>query len=194
MDNKTNTNAGMGLGIAGLVLGILSVPLGVMKCTFATGLVFGILGITLSAVGLSQARKANAPTGMIIAALIVSIIGTSFAFIKLTSSATKFKIVTDNWRDNIEIIDEHSDEFEEGFEEAFGEGFESEFGEDMEETLQDLEDDMNDELDQIEEDIDAAFNNLNDDEKARKLGKAAGKAMKEFVRELKDTTKTESEE
>ena len=191
MDNNTNTNAGMGLGIAGLVLGILSVPLGIMKCTFATGLVFGILGITLSAVGLTQARKANAPTGMIIAALIVSIIGTSFAFIKLTSSAAKFKIVTDGWRDKIEIMDEHSEDFEEGFEEAFGEGFENEFGEDMEETLEGLENELNEELNNLDDEIEKALKDLDDDEKARKLGKATGKAVKEFVNELKDTTDTD---
>jgi hypothetical protein len=31
---------------------------------------------------------------------------------------------------------------------------------------------------------------LTDDEKAAKMGKAAGKAMKEFVKELEDTTDT----
>ena len=95
MDKINNSNAGMGLGIAGLVLGILSVPLGIMPCTFATGLVFGILGITMSALGLSQARKAKAQTGLIIAALIVSIIGTGFAFVKLTSSVSKLKNFTE---------------------------------------------------------------------------------------------------
>ncbi|MGD2035833.1 MAG: DUF4190 domain-containing protein, partial [Bacteroidales bacterium] len=178
MNNTSNSNAGMGLGIAGLVLGILSVPLGLMKCTFATGLVFGILGITLSAIGLSQARKANSPTGMIIAALIVSIIGTCFAFIKLTTSIAKFNVVTDKWRDHIEIIDEQSDEFEEGFDE--------EFDDDMEETLEELEEDLDVETEEsihIEIDLDETMKGLSDEEKARKLGKATGKAVKEFVRE-----------
>ncbi len=187
MDNTTNSNAGMGLGIAGLVLGILSIPLGIMKCTFATGLVFGILGITLSAVGLSQARKANAQTGMIIAALIVSIIGTSFAFIKLTSSVTKLKILSDGWKDNIEIIDEQSKEFEKGFEEEF----EKEFEENMEETLEDLEDDLNEELEIAGQEIEINLEGMSDEEKARKLGKATGKAVKVFVDELKDTTDLE---
>jgi len=180
MDNTTNSNAGMGLGIAGLVLGILSIPMGIMKCTFATGLVFGILGITLSAVGLSQAKKANAQTGMIIAALIVSIIGTSFAFIKLTSSVTKLKILSDGWKENIEIIDEQSNEFEEGFEE--------EFEENMEETLEDLENDLNEELESLDQEIEINLEGMSDEEKARKLGKATGKAFRVFVDELKDTT------
>ena len=73
MNETKNPSAGMGLGIAGLVLGIISIPFGIMGCTFILALVMGILGITLSAVGYSQARQANAQTGLIIAALIISI-------------------------------------------------------------------------------------------------------------------------
>lgn len=190
MEEKTNSNAGMGLGIAGLVLGILSVPLGIMTCTFAAGLIFGILGITLSAVGLSQARKAKDQTGLIIAALIVSIIGTSFALIKLTSSVTRLKSLTDGIKYKIDFFEEHSTGFEEGFEDAFEEGFEGDF-DNMEETLEELEDELNQEFENLDEDIEKAFEDLDDDEKARKLGKAAGVALKEFVNELKDTTDVE---
>jgi len=74
------TNAGQGLGIAGLVMGILAIPLGLIPCTFFIALVFGSMGIVLSAIALSQANRSNGPRGLIIAALVCSILGFSFAF------------------------------------------------------------------------------------------------------------------
>ncbi|MBN1598171.1 MAG: DUF4190 domain-containing protein [Bacteroidales bacterium] len=181
MEDRNKSNAGMGLGIAGLVLGILSVPFGIMGCTFATGMVLGILGITLSSVGLSQARKANSQTGLIIAALVISIVGTSFAFIRMTTTVTKSKEGFEILRHKFKNFEEHSDDFEE----AFKEGYESEINEDMEETLEDLEEDID-----IEINIDEALEGLTDEEKARRLGKAAGKALKGFSEGLKDTTES----
>jgi hypothetical protein len=77
---EQNTNAGQGLGIAGLVMGVLAIPLGIIPCTFFIALVFGAMGIVLSAIALSQANRGNGPRGLIIAALICSILGFSFAF------------------------------------------------------------------------------------------------------------------
>ncbi len=64
-------NTGLGLGIAGLVLGIVALPLALIGCTSIAGLVLGILGVALSTVGYSQARKASASTSLIMAALII---------------------------------------------------------------------------------------------------------------------------
>ena len=77
---EQNTNAGQGLGIAGLVLGVLAIPLGLIPCTFFIALVFGAVGIVLSAIALSQANRGKGPRGLIIAALVCSILGFSFAF------------------------------------------------------------------------------------------------------------------
>jgi hypothetical protein len=77
---EQNTNAGQGLGIAGLVMGVLAIPLGLIPCTFFIALVFGAMGIVLSAIALSQANRGNGPKGLIIAALVCSILGFSFAF------------------------------------------------------------------------------------------------------------------
>jgi hypothetical protein len=73
------STAGQGLGIAGLVLGILAIPMGIFPCTFYIGIIFGIIGIVLSVVALSQANRGYGPRNLIIAALICSIIGLSFA-------------------------------------------------------------------------------------------------------------------
>ncbi len=74
MDEPKST-AGQGLGIAGLVLGILAIPLGIIPCTFYLGILFGIIGIVLSLVALSQANRGAGPKGLIVAALVCSIVG-----------------------------------------------------------------------------------------------------------------------
>lgn len=73
------STAGQGLGIAGLVMGILAIPMGIIPCTFYIGILFGIIGIVLSLVALSQANRGYGPRNLIIAALICSIVGLVFA-------------------------------------------------------------------------------------------------------------------
>jgi hypothetical protein len=76
---EPKSTAGQGLGIAGLVLGILAIPVGIFPCTFFIGILFGIIGIVLSLVALSQANRGAGPRGLIIAALVCSIVGLTFA-------------------------------------------------------------------------------------------------------------------
>jgi hypothetical protein len=76
---EQRSNAGQGLGIAGLVLGIMAIPLGIIPCTFYLGILFGIVGLVLSIVALTQAHRGYGPKGLIIAAMICSVIGFSFA-------------------------------------------------------------------------------------------------------------------
>ncbi len=77
--NEQNSTAGQGLGVAGLIMGIIAIPLGLIPCTFLVALVFGIVGIVLSSIALSQANRYNSPKGIIIAALVCSVLGFSFA-------------------------------------------------------------------------------------------------------------------
>jgi hypothetical protein len=76
---EPKSTAGQGLGISGLVLGILAIPLGIFPCTFFIGILFGIVGIVLSLVALSQANRGSGPKSLIIAALVCSIVGLTFA-------------------------------------------------------------------------------------------------------------------
>lgn len=78
---EPKSTAGQGLGVAGLVMGILAIPLGIFPCTFFIGILFGIIGIILSLVALSQANRGAGPKAMIIAALVCSIVGLTFASI-----------------------------------------------------------------------------------------------------------------
>lgn len=77
-ENKTS-NAGQGLGIAGLVLGIIALIISFIPCLGMYALIPGVIAIVLSAIGFSQASKVNAKKGLLIAALIISIVGTSIA-------------------------------------------------------------------------------------------------------------------
>ncbi len=182
--DQEKTTAGQGLGIAGLIFGILAIPLGIIPCTFIFGLVFGIIGIVFAAVGYTQAKKANGPEGLAIGALSVSIVGTCFALFWTLAIVSKQNFRWLNLQQNLHHIDKsvkHTEDLEKAFEN---------FGDEMEDVLKDLE-----EKDSIDStltiDLDESLKGLTDEEKARKLGKAAGKAVKEFVKEIQDTTKTE---
>jgi hypothetical protein len=96
------STAGQGLGIAGLVLGILAIPMGIIPCTFYIGIIFGIIGLVLSLVALSQANRGYGSKTLIIAALICSIVGLSFASVwGFTLSRGGARVVKEIIRDGI---------------------------------------------------------------------------------------------
>lgn len=79
MDDQRRSNAGQGLGVAGFVVGLIALILSFIPCLGMYALVPGIIALILSAVAFSQASSANAPRGLIIAALIISVLGSSIA-------------------------------------------------------------------------------------------------------------------
>jgi hypothetical protein len=96
------STAGQGLGVAGLVLGILAIPMGIIPCTFYIGIIFGIIGLVLSLVALSQANRGHGPRNLIIAALICSIVGLTFASVwGFTLSRNGAKFIKEVIRDGI---------------------------------------------------------------------------------------------
>jgi hypothetical protein len=184
MEEQEKSSYGQGLGIAGLILGILAIPLGIIPCTFLFGLVCGVTGIIFGAVAYSQARKANGPVNLATGALAVSIVGTCIALIW-----TLLVVSTPNFRwMNIQHKLDHIDKAVKKTENV-DKAIES-FDEEMEDILEDLEekDSLNVHLDI---NLDESLKGLSDEEKARKLGKAVGKAVKEFIKEVKDTVKKE---
>ncbi len=191
-NNYIKPNNGLGLGIAGLVLGIVAIFMALIPCVSMLGLVLGILGVALSTVGYSQAKKVNTQHNLIMAALVVSIIGTGFSILKLTDSIVKLnRFPWENIGAHIEKnIEKNSDDFGKAFEEEF----EKELGGSLEDVLKNLEDDLDDlddSLDDLNKEMEDSFNKLTDEEKARKLGKAAGRALKGFMGELADSAKIE---
>lgn len=124
MEEIRNKNAGQGLGIAGLVLGIIALIISFIPCLGMYALVPGIVAVILSAVGYSQASKENAKKGLITAALVISIIGTSIA-------AWQFYI----FRNAPSKIEEFGKEFQKALEEELDD---EDLG-DLEEAMEQLE-------------------------------------------------------
>lgn len=137
---EQKTTAGQGLGITGLILGILAIPLALLGCTFALALFLGAAGVVLSAIGLHQANTANGTKGLPISGLTVSIVGLCIALMwGLFFTSAVFK--GGNLFKYSPFWEHVSKEVEENIEDAFDD-IEEEFdkiGEDLEDVLEDLE-------------------------------------------------------
>jgi len=182
MEEQKST-AGQGLGIAGLVLGIIALILSFIPCIGWVAIIPGFIAIALCIVGLTQANKANGAKGLIIAALVISILGTSIALLQgifFAGVATEGS----KWKNKIEKI---SKDFGDEFEEEFGEELEK-ATEEVEEALEEVGEDLEDALEKLEEGMEDTLEELSDEEKAKRLGRATGKALKEFVKEVQDTS------
>ena len=135
--SEQSSPTGQGLGIAGLILGILAIPFAIIPCTIIVALLFGITGIILSSIALSQANKTNASKGLIIAALVCSILGTTIASLWGATMGKGSKIFRKIMKE------EFKEEFGQEFEKAF-----KDFGDDMEEVLEDLEEELEKDLEE----------------------------------------------
>ncbi|NQT58414.1 MAG: hypothetical protein HQ557_05475 [Bacteroidetes bacterium] len=181
---EQKTSAGQGLGVAGLVIGILAAILALIPCIGWIAIIPGVIALALTLVAFSQANKGNGSKGVIIGALVVSIIAISIGIIQIIFFAA---VATEggNIKNKIEKVAK-----------KFENEFEGEYGKDIEEAVDDAFEDVGKSMEKIGEDLEETMerleedSDLTDEEKAAKLGKAAGKAMKEFVKELEDTTDT----
>jgi uncharacterized membrane protein YgaE (UPF0421/DUF939 family) len=150
MVEQQKTNTGQGLGIAGLVLGIISIPLAVMGCTFIIALLFGAAGIVFSAIGLSQARQANGARGITTAGLVVSIVGSAIAILWFLFLGAFIQDAMDHkgkWFDKLENLEEISRDLEEETEESIDEQDMKE----LENKMEDLEGEIEGEEDTLNE-------------------------------------------
>ena len=150
MVEQQKTNTGQGLGIAGLVLGIISIPLAVMGCTFIIALLFGAAGIVFSAIGLSQARQENGARGITTAGLVVSIVGSAIAILWFLFLGAFIQDAMDHkgkWFDKLENLEEISRDLEEETEESIDE----QDMEELENKMEDLEGEIKGEEDTLNE-------------------------------------------
>jgi hypothetical protein len=67
--DRTAPQQGNGMAVAGMILGIVSVP---FVCLWPIGLVCAIVGLCLSVVGKNKARETNSGEGMAVAGIILS--------------------------------------------------------------------------------------------------------------------------
>lgn len=77
---EVKSNAGQNLGVAALIVGILTFVLAVIPCLGALAIIPGIVTVVLASVGLSQASRSNAPRGMQVAGLVIGVIALMIAF------------------------------------------------------------------------------------------------------------------
>lgn len=77
---EVKSNAGQNLGVAALIVGILTFVLAVFPCLGVLAIIPGIVTIVLASVGLSQASRNNAPRGMLVAGLVTGVIALMIAF------------------------------------------------------------------------------------------------------------------
>lgn len=175
------SNAGQGLGIVGLVLGIMSIIFGIIPCTFILALFFGIIGIIFGSVAYTQTQKSGGATGLPIGALTVSIVGTCLALLMSAFIFSNKNFNLKNLQKKIIRIEEKTKELED-IDNAF-----EDFDNELEDVLKDLEDSLEINID-VDDEINKALDGLSKEEKAEKIGKAAGKAVKEFLKEVRDTS------
>lgn len=129
------TTAGQGFGIAGMVLGVLALVVAFIPCIGIIALVPGAIAILLSVIGLVQANQNNGAKGLIIAALVISILATGIAAIwgiVIGGISREGHI----WRDRVERIIESTDQ--ESLREL--ETSLKMFGSELEKTFGDMED------------------------------------------------------
>lgn len=177
MENEQKNTAGQGFGVAALVLGILALLIAFIPCVGMLALIPGVIGIVFAIVGLNQAAQANASRGLVIAALVISILGTTIAVVWVFALSSSSFVIKDT-------LDKVTREFNNDFTKEYGKSFDKalkETSKNLEEELENMElvsDSLVDELEKIEK-----------PENPGEAGKAAGKALKEINKELSDTTR-----
>ena len=117
------SKAGSGLGIAGMILGIVGLVCAFIPCMEFWAILLCIVGIILSAISLSKAKKVNAPKGTAKAGLVTSIIGSVIAVVKyvilitaIASGASAFGDVLQNNEELQKSINDGLEQFEDAAE------------------------------------------------------------------------------
>ncbi|MCK4663992.1 MAG: hypothetical protein KAT68_14080 [Bacteroidales bacterium] len=146
MEETKKSNAGQGLGIAGFILGIVALVISFIPCLGMFAIYPGIIAVILSAIAFSQANKVGGSKGLIIAALIVSIIGTAIA-------GWQFYVIKYAAKNQIEKgLEGWKDELKNAFDELEEEGV----IDDMEDALDELEDAVDEAVDEAKEAVEEA--------------------------------------
>lgn len=145
-DEPKGSGAGQGFGVAGFVLGLIALILSFIPCLGMYALLPGVVALIFSAIAFSQANRANAPKGLIIAALVISLTGTliaSWQWVMIQRAKTGFE------RLNTEFPETVQDEIKENIRRAL-EGAEIHRDAADDDTLDTDSDEMIEELERLE--------------------------------------------
>ena len=105
--NVKYTSLSKGFGITGLVLGILTLLISFIPCFGLFAIIFGIIAIMVSLIGLVIALKHNHEKGLIIGALICSLLGCGIAY---SQYAAINSITNEIVKETNKMIDENNKE------------------------------------------------------------------------------------
>jgi hypothetical protein len=103
---EVKSNSGQNLGIASLIIGIISFILAVIPCVGIIAIVPGIITIILASVGLSQASRQDSPRGILTAGLIIGIVAVmiSLSWIFVTGKFIEKAHRSGKWPADIESV------------------------------------------------------------------------------------------
>ena len=100
---EVRNNTGQNMGIAALVIAIITFVLAVIPCVGLIAIIPGIISIILASVGLSQAARNNSPRGVLVAGLIIAIIATLIS-VSQVFVVGKIARKADKWPNEIQNI------------------------------------------------------------------------------------------
>ena len=105
MSEETTQVKGKGLAIAGMVVGIVAAILSI----FTIGVLFGVVAVVLSAIGLMQLMKTNGAKGMAIVGIVLGVFAIAFSYYQLSrvtaaleESGVDIENMMEEMRENIE--------------------------------------------------------------------------------------------
>jgi hypothetical protein len=101
--NSNNNTSAQNLGIAALITGIITFVLAVIPCVGLIAIIPGIVALILASVGLSQASRSNSPKGVLLAALIITVLACMIS-ISQVFVATKIAQKATKWPNEIQNI------------------------------------------------------------------------------------------
>jgi len=176
MDVETKTTAGQVMGIIGIVLGVVSLVLAFIPCIGIMAFIPGVLALTFSIISIVQASNGYGSKGLGIGALIVSLVSIVLAAAWLIIFSGTFAFADRAIR-NSERIEILGKEFGKAFEKEFDKG---------DVRLKIVSDSLENSLRQLENELDSLDGYI-PEEKARKAGQAAARALKKSTRVVIET-------
>lgn len=164
MEEIKTSRVSQGLGIAGFVLALIAILTSFIPVIGIGAIVPAILAIIFTSIAVSKTVKADNLRGLVIAGLIISIVA---LFISLSQIYVGIRL--NSFGHKTDKIEAFSKELQKGLEDEFSES-----------EMDSLEKTM----DELEGEIDVLI-----EENAEDIGRAAGKALKEFTKEIKKVKK-----
>jgi len=102
------SGAAKGLGIAAFVVAVVGIVISFIPCLGMYGLIPCGIALIIAIIAITIAVRTNSPKGLIIAALIISILGTAIASWQLYVLINAKSYIENDFKDAIEKIDTKS--------------------------------------------------------------------------------------